>query len=58
MTSLARLDGKNFCRTADDLDPESVNKALNDVEEYVSSVENAHRGDQRAKWRWLNFYCV
>lgn len=54
-----RLDGKNFCRTADDLDPESVNKALNDVEEYVSSVENAHRGDQRAKMALAEFLlCV
>lgn len=44
-----RVAGRNYCRTADDLDPAGVDEALNSLEQYVASVSKAHRGDRRAK---------
>jgi hypothetical protein len=54
-----RLNGQNHCRTSDNLDPELINTALEDIENYISSVENAHRGDMRAKMALAEFLlCV
>jgi hypothetical protein len=50
-----RIGGKNFCRTADILPPEEIEDALIELEKYICSVENAHRGDLRAKMALAEF---
>jgi len=54
-----RLNNQNHCRTAKSLDPVLINSALQNVEDYICSVENAHRGDLRAKMALAEFLlCV
>lgn len=53
-----RLDGKTIPRTADELDKVEINKALENLEKYVNSLDNAHRGDIRAKMALSEFLLI
>ena len=44
-----RLNERNVCRTADEMDAESINIELKKLELYIDSISNAHRGDKKAK---------
>ena len=50
-----RIDGRNICRTVDDIESKALFKALTDIEMYVESVENAHGGDIHAKMAVTEF---
>ena len=50
-----RLDERDYCRTAENLDPELIDFELEKFEKYVESTENAHRGDKKAKMALAEF---
>lgn len=50
-----RIGGKTVCRTADNLEPELVRKSLLDYQEYIESLDKAHRGGLKAKMALAEF---
>ena len=50
-----RIGGKNICRTNDNLDSEAIKKELNFLDNYITSVGLANRGDLKAQMALAEF---